>query len=58
MAIQKIIIKGMDRNGIIRFEIASGQQLPPGIIAGKEWTLTAETKNSESEEAGIKGISK
>jgi hypothetical protein len=41
---KNIIIKGMDRNKVIRFEIESGQQLPPGIIAGKEWTLTAEAK--------------
>ena len=45
---KKTIIKGTDRNGVIRFEIASGQKLPPGIIAGKEWTLTAETKEEAS----------
>ena len=50
---QKIIIKGIDRNNIVRFEIENGQKLPPGIIAGKEWTLTAEAK----EEAGNEKIS-
>ena len=47
---KKTIIKGTDRNGVIRFEIASGQKLPPGIIAGKEWTLTAETKEEASKQ--------
>lgn len=45
---KKTFIKGMDRNKVVRFEIESGSTLPPGIIAGKEWTLTAETKEEAS----------
>ena len=45
---KKIIIVGKDRNNVVRFEIENGQKLPPGIIAGKEWTLTAEAKEEAS----------
>jgi hypothetical protein len=46
--VKTIIIKGIDRNDVIRFIIESGQKLPPGIIAGKDWKLIAEAKEEAS----------
>ena len=36
-------ITGYDKNGILRFKIKSGENIPAGITLGKNWTLKIES---------------
>jgi hypothetical protein len=39
---KSLYIRGEDRQGIFRFSIPSGTEIPAGIIAGKGWKLKTE----------------
>ena len=41
---KSLYISGYDKNGIFRFSIPAGGQIPAGIIIGKRWTLKTEYK--------------